>query len=157
MRSLLMIVSLLILAACSPTGVHEAAKDPALDVQEAVFRHQFEHNASSQKQSADFYCLALRDKQDPPEELMRRFASHSPRVFPASQCTTDAHSGVSHGGMSGGGLVFSITEIKWLSDSEVEVSGGYYEGGLSSSGNVYRLKRVAGKWQVVEDGMEWIS
>ena len=157
MRSLLLVVSLLALAACNRSGMHEAVNDPALDVQEAVFRYQFEHNASGRKQSADFYCLGLRDKQDPPEELMRRFAGHSPKVFPASQCTTDARSGVSHGIMSGEGLVFSITEIKWISDSEVEVSGGYYEGGLSSSGNIYRLKRVAGKWQVHEDTMEWIS
>lgn len=157
MRSLLLIVSLSMLAACSRTGYRQAADDPALDVQEAVFRYQFEHNASSQKQSADFYCLGLRDKQDPPEELMRRFAGHSPEVFPASQCTADARLGVSHGAIPGSGLIFSITEIKWISDSEVEVSGGYYEGGLSSSGNVYRLKRVAGKWQVLEDGMEWIS
>ena len=41
--------------------------------------------------------------------------------------------------------------------TEVEVAGGYYEGGLSASGNVYRLKRVDGGWKVIEDGMEWIS
>jgi hypothetical protein len=55
------------------------------------------------------------------------------------------------------GLIFSVGAIKWISDTEAEVSGGYYEAGLSSSGNVYFVKRRDGKWVVTGDKMLWIS
>jgi hypothetical protein len=128
-----------------------------VDIQEAVFRYQFEHNASSLKQSADYYCLGTRDRGDPSKQLMQRFADHSPPVVAVSKCRIDAHMGVSRAQVAGSGLIFNVTDIKWLSPSEVEVSGGYYEGGLSSSGDVYRVKLIEGVWRVVEDRMDWIS
>ncbi len=48
------------------------------------------------------------------------------------------------------GLLFYISEIRWLSESEVEVEGGYYEAGLSASGNTYHLSRNRGSWIVEE-------
>jgi hypothetical protein len=74
-----------------------------------------------------------------------------------SECGADVELGVSRGSASGRGLIFTVGDIKWVSATEVEVAGGYYEGGLSASGNVYRLKSVEGGWKVVEDKMEWIS
>ena len=53
------------------------------------------------------------------------------------------------------GLIFNVTRIQWKSDTEVE--GGYYEAGLSASGNTYTLKKDKGKWQVTKDKMDWIS
>ena len=39
------------------------------------------------------------------------------------------------------GLIFRVTSIKCISDTEVEAKGGYYEAGLSASGNIYTLKK----------------
>gem|GEM_PF-3393868 len=55
------------------------------------------------------------------------------------------------------GLLFDLGEIRWISDDTVEIDGGYYEGGLSASGNTYFLKKKTGKWIVERDRMHWIS
>ncbi len=88
---------------------------------------------------------------------MERFADHFPTVVPVSECSADIELGVSRGPVSGRGLIFTVGDITWVSATEIEVAGGYYEGGLSASGNVYRLKRAEGVWKVIEDKMEWIS
>jgi hypothetical protein len=57
------------------------------DGREAVFRYQFDHNASGQQRSAHAYCLALGDKDaDPSEGFIKRFAHNKPRVRKASAC-----------------------------------------------------------------------
>lgn len=53
--------------------------------------------------------------------------------------------------------MFYVGEIKWVSEIEVEVAGGYYEANLSASGNTYYLKKKDGKWVVERDEMHWIS
>ncbi len=55
------------------------------------------------------------------------------------------------------GLIFSVDNIVVTGADTAEASGGYYEGGLSSSGNTYYLKRKNGKWFVEKDTMHWIS
>jgi hypothetical protein len=55
------------------------------------------------------------------------------------------------------GLLFHITSIKCKSDAQVEVEGGYYEAGLSASGNIYTLKNERGKWKVTNDKLVEIS
>ena len=49
------------------------------------------------------------------------------------------------------GLIFWITEIRWLGEEEVEVDGGYQEASESAAGNIYRLEKREGRWEV-EDG-----
>jgi hypothetical protein len=44
-----------------------------------------------------------------------------------------------------------------LAKDEAVVEGGYYEAGLSSSGNTYHLKMVSGVWRVVQNQLNWIS
>ena len=157
MRSLWVVLLAALVGACTPGASLQPHGDETTAIQEAVFRYQFGHNASSRKQSADYYCLGIKDRKDPPQELMERFAGHMPVVVPVSECRTDIDMGVGRGSVSGRGLIFTVDDIKWVSATEVEVVGGYYEGGLSASGNVYRLKRVEGGWKVIEDRMEWIS
>jgi hypothetical protein len=55
------------------------------------------------------------------------------------------------------GLIFRVTEIRWLTASEVEVDGGYEEAGESGSGNIYRVVKRQGYWEVVECQMLWIK
>ncbi len=115
-----------------------------LDIAEATFRHQFTHNASGQQQKSSAYCLTLFGK-DPDAGFLARFKDHKPPVQKGSEF------------VEGKGLKFHISKIKRISASKVEVSGGYYEGGLSSSGNTYLLELKDGKWIVAEDKMLWIS
>ena len=126
------------------------------DIREAVFRYQFEHNASGLQKKAACYFLEI-DRKDPAAEFLKRFEGHTPPVKPASACVRSAAEGVKDKETGGRGLVFRQATIRWINDNEVEVEGGYYEGGLSASGNTYKAGRKDGKWVVASDKMHWIS
>lgn len=174
-RPLLSIAALLI-AACSPapqdTSTQDAstaprsatpaprtdavAQDPDDDIREAVFRHLFRNNASALQGAAQVYCLRLEGDADPGEALLRRFANHRPPVVKASACRLDPDTGVTELATGRRGLVFRIDSIRRTGDEAV-VEGGYAEAGLSASGNRYVVRRVAGRWRVVEDAMHSIA
>ena len=116
----------------------------ALDIAEATFRYQFTNNASGAQQNAKAYFLSVFEK-DPSPEFLKRFGKHKPPVKKGSEFKI------------GKGLAFQVVTIKRVSKTKVEVSGGYYEAGLSSSGNTYFVEKKDGKWIVTSDKMHWIS
>ena len=125
------------------------------DIREAVFRYQFKHNASGQQQNAKAYFLSLGKDKDPSDLFMVRFKDHKPPVKKRSQATgkfevIDKKTGKS-------GIIFVVSTIKRARGDKVLVDGGYYEAGLSSSGNVYTVERKNNKWVVTKDQMLWIS
>jgi len=128
------------------------------DIREAVFRYQFEHNASAQQTNSKVYFLGVAGKSgDPSEELIKRLAGHKPPVRKASASHYVKGKGILDKKTGEQGLAFSINSIKWVSDSEVEADGGYYEAEKSSSANVYTLKKQNGKWHVTKNKLKWIS
>jgi len=128
------------------------------DIREAVFRYQFNHNSSIQGKSAAVYCLSVGEKNaDPSDDLMRRFAAFKPPVREASDCSTDAYRGVAEKRTGKRGVVFRVRTIKWVSETEVDVVGGYFEDGLSASGNTYTVIKTQGKWTVSKAKTNWIS
>ena len=119
-------------------------------------------NASGQQQRTGAYFLEVTDlksgKQiDPSPAFLKRFAGHKPRVAAVSQCSASADKGVRDKKTGEQGLIFSVDDIYWISETQVRVGGGYYEAGLSASGNTYTLEKKNGKWVVVKDVMNWIS
>ena len=88
---------------------------------------------------------------------MKRFANHKPPVRKMSECQADPLHGVIDKRTRAEGLAFRATSVKWISDIEVEVDGGYYEAGLSASGNTYIVTKQKGKWVVSSDRMNWIA
>ena len=132
-------------------------KDQEDDIREAVFRWQFAHNSSALKQKAKAYYLRIGEKGDPSDAFMKRFAKDKPPVRKFSACTSGPAEGVRDKATGERGLVFRISSLKWKTDTEVELKGGYYEGGKSSSGNTYTVKKEDGKWKVTADRMQWIS
>jgi hypothetical protein len=126
------------------------------DIRETVFRYQFDHNASALQKSATAYCLSFGVKDaDPPDEFMKRFSGFKPAVVKASMCRPVY--GVVSKHILKSRVFFRVSSIKWISDAEVRVDGGYYEGSLSASGNTYTVKMENGKWEVTNDEMHWIS
>ncbi|MGO8925829.1 MAG: hypothetical protein ACLQU3_02885 [Limisphaerales bacterium] len=139
-------------------GADPARQRQEDDIREAVFRWQFDHNVSGQQKKAKVYFLSVGEKYgDPSDEFIKRFADNKPPVRKRSECTADAGKGVLDKKTGEQGLIFNVTSIKWSSDTEVEVEGGYYEAGLSASGNIYTVKKEKGKWKVTKDKMGWIS
>jgi len=61
------------------------------DIPEAVFRWQFDHNASGQQKKTQAYFLSVGDEDaEPKDEFMKRFADQIPPVRKASACSADA-------------------------------------------------------------------
>jgi hypothetical protein len=158
MKTRLLAVGVLLVALC---GCSAQAKDPAPsgssgpasrvdaepDIFEAVFRYQFGHNASAIQQGAERYCLTLPGERMPGEQFLQRFQGHRPPVTAASQCERQ----------SGKHLFFRLQRLDWRKDSEVWVRGGYWEGNLSSSIEMFRVVRENGMWVVKGARMEAIS
>ena len=151
-------ISLLSAFAWLGVAADNARENQTDDIREAVFRWQFDHNASGQNKKAQVYFLGIGDRGgDPTDEFMKRFADHKPPVRKVSACSADAGKGVRDKKTGETGLIFRVTKIEWKSDTEVRVKGGYYEAGLSASGNTYTVKKENGKWKVTKDKMDWIS
>ena len=139
-----------------------ASREDIFDIQEATFRHQFKKNASGLQNRAGVYFLSVTDDKsgkgvDPDASFLKRFVGNRTRVAGASEGKADAGKGVRDIKTDEEGIIFSVREIRWISETQVEVSGGYYEAGLSASGNTYTLEKKDGKWVVVKDVMLWIS
>lgn len=122
------------------------------DIREAVFRYQFQHNASGQQQLAHAYFISVEDG-DPEDKFMERFKNHHPAVKKNSQAKGE----FKKEGGNLDGLMFHIEAINQIGPNKVEVGGGYYESALSSSGNIYTVQRVKNKWIVTRDNLQWIS
>jgi hypothetical protein len=150
MKNISLLVLPLALAACASAGPvpsSEAQSAATSDIAEAVFRYQFRHNASSLQERADRYCLSLPGERSPDAAFLQRFDGNTPPVLGVEECRRK----------SGKNLLFRVQRLDWRSDDEVWVSGGYWEGNLSSSGESYRVRRKDGKWGVDGARMETIS
>jgi len=153
-------LSLLFVFASVGLSADDARKSQEDDIRESVFRWQFEHNASEQQENARVYFLEIGKKEgDPSDEFIKRFAGNKLPVRKRSECSVNMGRSVGVLDKKTGekGLILSVRSIEWKSDTEVDVKGGYYEHGLSASGNTYTLKKVNGKWKVTNDKMNWIS
>jgi hypothetical protein len=125
-------------------------------IYESVFRHQFERNGSATQQSATAFFIEIADS-DPPDAFLARFHGETPPVKKASLALMGKHAAVIDRGKRGFALLFTAEKIRWVRKDVVEVSGGYAEGDLSASGNIYRVHRTRSGWKVVSEKMEWIA
>ena len=117
----------------------------------------FQKNASGMQQRARVHCLHFEQQTDPPAAFLARFAHDHVPAEPGSTCSETASGGVVHRPTGAHGLAFRIDSLSWTDADHATVTGGYYEAGLSASGNVYSLERKNGKWTVTKDAMQWIS
>jgi hypothetical protein len=168
MRVLALALALALVGACSSAGTPSSTSpvdraSEELDILEAVFRYQFDHNASGDL-TPDRIFLSLSEgkegdaPKDPPPALLARFKGHTPPVEPESAADPDMALGVHRRGEERErGILFRLTSIRWIDKDTVEVDGGYFQAGLSASGNTYRVEREQRAWVVVSDAMHWIS
>jgi hypothetical protein len=165
----ILLLSILLFAGCADHGTDVSNTLPELSIQdiirEAVFRYQFQHNASGQQQTAKIFFLSViilddstgyRTNSNPSLDILRHFNNNVPPVKSFSECTLSVN-GVFDIKTGESGLLFQIGDIRWISEEQVEVDGGYFEAGLSASGNTYYVERKNGQWIVMRDVMHWIS
>lgn len=127
----------------------------------AVFRYLLDHNASSGQSHVPFACLEVYQGdlvQDPSPFVMAAMRGTTPRVVPGTACEQSSDGVFLKGDHARRrGLVFRTAEMTIDGDRAI-VEGGYFEGGLSASGNVYTVERQRdGSWRVTKDRMKWIS
>ena len=150
-KALLLLPLLVVASACAssapppPSGPGRSTAE--IDIAEAVFRYQFDHNASAIQQKADHYCLSFPDERSPDAAFLERFDGNHPQVLSADECQRK----------SGHDLFFRVQRFDWRSDTEVWVSGGYWEGNLSSATDSYRVRIKNGKWVVDGARRETVS
>ena len=150
------LLAVTVILAATASGVCAQTNLPAaLDIAEAVFRYQFEHNASGVKTNAAAYFISIKG-QDITDAFMKKFEGHQPPVKRASESASKSN-GVVDPTTGMPAVVFGIEQIRLMSPEEAIVEGGYFEGGLSSSGNTFTVRRENGKWVVTQDKMNWIS
>ena len=141
----------------NPTsGVVPSGVD-ADDVREAVFRHMFGSNASGQGTSAGVYCIEVEGQADPTTGFLARLKDVRPTVKGVSRCDASAEHGVIDRSTHAHGLIFRIETVKFKDGHHATATGGYYEAGLSASGNIYTIELRKTKWVVTKDQMTWIS
>lgn len=143
MKNLSILALLLAATACASSAPPSSGSGPdrltaETGVAEAIFRYQFAHNASAIQQSADHYCLSLPGDRSPDAGFLQRFDGNHPPVVRADQCQRG----------SGHDLFFRVQRLDWRSDTEVWVSGGYWETTLSSATESYRVRFRNGRWVV---------
>lgn len=114
-----------------------------LEIYEAVIRYQIFNSAAGGRGTSPAFVVIC--DQNPPEALLERFEGHSPPVDAAKRY---------RGRIS---VLYILDSIHRPSADVAIVTGGYYEGSLSASGNTYHLIRKNGFWKVVRDEMHWIS
>ena len=140
----------------SPPPAPPATTSDDDDLREATLRHMFKKNASGAQQSASVFCIEFEKNGDPPAAFVARFA-HDPKPVVAGSACSKGPGGVFDKTTKARGLAFRIDGVKYTDKDHATVNGGYYEAGLSASGNVYTLERQKGAWVVVKDEMTWIS
>lgn len=154
----------------APTAIPQSANANRAstedDIREAVFRYQFTHNGSALRQKAEVYFLSFGEQdQEPDEEFLKRFARHEPPVKPASHAkalrgrkgTPAPFSNIVDKQTGKVGLIFYLRSIRWLSEDQVQVDGGYHEGPLSATSNRYTVVRENGAWVVLQDQVISVS
>jgi hypothetical protein len=147
--------------AVDPAPAPPAARGEEDAVRLAVFRYLVGHNASGGQSHVPFVCLEVHQgegAQDPSPVIMAAMRGTTPRVVPGTACEHSSD-GVflKRNHARGRGLVFRTAEVK-IDGDRATVDGGYFEAGLSASGNVYTVERQEdGSWRVTKDEMKWIS
>jgi hypothetical protein len=144
-------IPLLIALMLAPAVLPQSSQGPAetnldrLDLFEAVVRYQIK---SWEEQRADTYCIAINGVDAESTLLDRLRPIH---VNGASAChrlnrrpvrpVVDAKEKES--------VIFNLRSIRILSDSEVEVEGGYFCGNLCMAQGTYHVVREPSGWRVL--------
>ena len=120
-----------------------------LDIREAAFRYQFVERTDGLK-TIETYCLSIGangNEKNPDDAFMKRFEESTPAVKMVSACNKSGF-GVTDKATGKPGVIIRTEGIKWISETDVEVEGGYFYAGNGGSRETYFLKKIDGKWIV---------
>jgi hypothetical protein len=143
-------------SAASSEAADTKRQKEADDIREVVFRYQIATNEVS-KAKVYFLSIGLGEKgrdmfdasHDPSADFMKRFDDLKAPIQKASASTFSSPDGWVVEKRSGKrGVLFEIRSVKWISETEVEVEGGFAAGMLYARGFTYTVKKEKSKWSV---------
>jgi hypothetical protein len=155
-RILIAIVAVILLsgAGCQRAPVNPADKDD--DIREVVYKYMFEQYLPELQSDVNIYFLALDSRTDPRSELLERFKSHTPPVKKVSASSRLGTGGIRDRSTGQKGVVFSVSDLRWIDDKEAVILGGVYQGGEAASSTLYHVEWMDGEWVVTEEDMDFI-
>jgi hypothetical protein len=109
-------------------------------VAEALIRHLLQEH-----QGLRVYFLS-RDGADPSDDFMRRFQGERPVIKKRSLSVRGKYRSILDKESGAIAAIVSVGSVKWISDSEVEVGGGFYDGEVIEYR--YRMVRSNVGWSV---------
>ncbi len=115
-----------------------------------MFKYQIGRMTSALQQKDVVFFLSV-DEANPSDALLTRFAGRRPPVKKVSESLSQQYEGIYDKETGKKGILFRITSIKWVSETEAEVEGGHYTGPLAASGHVYKMRFENDKWVVTDD------
>ena len=110
-------------------------------VAEALFRHLVQEH-----QGLRVYFLS-RDGADPSDDFMQRFQGERPVIKKRSLSVRGKYRSILDKESGANAGIVSVGSVKWISDSEVEVGGGFYDGEIIECR--YRMARTNIGWIVI--------
>ncbi len=139
-------MALMIAAQALAQSVHKPSNVNSgnLDLYEAVIRFQIK----SWQQAAHTYCIKI-NGIDPDPALLQRLRPLHVKGVSACQKRSEKQSMDIVDGKMKGSVIFNVAAFRSMSESEVEVEGGYVCGNLCMAQGVYRVVREGSGWQVV--------
>jgi hypothetical protein len=147
-----LLVFVLVTSVASCVATHNIK--PEDDIREVTFRYQFSpwlRQIPEQELGRMIFFLAVgENKEDPGKEFMGRFINNKPAVKTRSHATGGLQ-GVKDRDTGQPGVIFYVSKIKWLKETEVEVEGAYFGHGQSSSRSTYTLAKKNDKWVVMKE------
>ena len=146
-----LLVFVLVASAASCVATKISVED---DIREVTFRYQFlpwlRQIPEKELDKMLFFLSVGENKEDPGKDFMDRFVNNKPAIKTRSHATGGLQ-GVKDRDTGQPGVIFYVSKIKWLKETEVEVEGAYFGHGQSSSRSTYTLTKKNDKWVVTKE------
>lgn len=142
--------------------------NPDDDVREAIFRQLIQSHAQEPGNTINVYCLSFLEggqdpsdttaAQDPSDEFMARFKDSSGIVKKYSDCGT-LHDMLQVYDKATGAfaIIFSVGNITWINQSQVQVYATYRQDGIMAAGSIYTLEKQNGQWVITKETLKWTA
>ncbi|HUL29980.1 MAG TPA: hypothetical protein VLZ03_05945 [Thermodesulfobacteriota bacterium] len=151
-KAICLVLFLFVASAASCVGTRQIKAED--DIRETAFRYQFSpwlrQIPERDRGKISFFLSVGENKEDPSNDLMNRFMNDKPAVKARSHATGGL-SGVKDRDTGQAGVIFYLSNVKWLSDAEVEVEGAYFQSGVTSSRSTFHLTKKNDKWVVTKE------
>jgi hypothetical protein len=136
------ILTMSLVASQAPTESVSHAKVQD-DNREAVVRFQMRNS----QHSARVYFVRI-SSEDPPPNFLTRFADSKKQIKKRSDARVDGSNLVVDKRSRAHGVILNQGDIRRITESVVEVEGGYSCGSLCGASGVYHLRRDGESWTV---------